>query len=131
MKTLRFIGMALSAVILSVNFAACSDDDEDVQGGDTSITQKYIVSQTFLNSFPHMSGSEHSATASYDENNRLSRINDMSNSMGDDYDGWDKATIIFDYDNFIKPPSFLTMTILKSAIKTTATGFGILSSLSK
>ena len=100
MKTLRFIGMALSAVILSVNFAACSDDDEDVQGGDTSITQKYIVSQTFLNSFPHMSDSEYSATASYDENNRLSRINDMSNSMGDDYDGWNKATIIFDYDNF-------------------------------
>lgn len=33
MKTLRFIGMALLAVVLSVNFAACSeekDDDDDV-----------------------------------------------------------------------------------------------------
>lgn len=29
MKTLRFIGMALLAVVLSVNFAACSDDDDD------------------------------------------------------------------------------------------------------
>ena len=29
MKTLRFIGVALLAVVLSVNFAACSDDDED------------------------------------------------------------------------------------------------------
>ena len=29
MKTLRFIGMALLAVVLCVNFAACSDDDED------------------------------------------------------------------------------------------------------
>ena len=30
MKTLRFIGMAIVAVIMSVNFAACSDDDDDV-----------------------------------------------------------------------------------------------------
>ena len=29
MKTLRFIGMAIVAIIISVNFAACSDDDED------------------------------------------------------------------------------------------------------
>ena len=29
MKTLRYIGMAILAVILSVNFIACSDDDED------------------------------------------------------------------------------------------------------
>lgn len=29
MKTLRLIGMAILAVVLSVNFAACSDDDEE------------------------------------------------------------------------------------------------------
>lgn len=29
MRTLRFIGMAIVAVIMSVNFAACSDDDEE------------------------------------------------------------------------------------------------------
>ena len=29
MKTLRFIGMAIIAIIMSVNFAACSDDDDD------------------------------------------------------------------------------------------------------
>ena len=29
MKTLRFIGMAIIAVIMSVNFAACSSDDEN------------------------------------------------------------------------------------------------------
>ena len=29
MKTLRLIGMAVIAVIMSVNFAACSDDDDD------------------------------------------------------------------------------------------------------
>lgn len=29
MKTLRFIGVALLAVVLSVNLASCSDDDEE------------------------------------------------------------------------------------------------------
>lgn len=29
MKTLRFIGMALLAVVMCVNFIACSDDDDD------------------------------------------------------------------------------------------------------
>lgn len=28
MRTLRFIGMAIVAVIMSINFAACSDDDD-------------------------------------------------------------------------------------------------------
>ena len=31
MKTLRFFGMALLVMILCVNFAACSDDDEEPQ----------------------------------------------------------------------------------------------------
>ena len=31
MKTLRFIGMALLAVVLCVNFAACSDDEDEPQ----------------------------------------------------------------------------------------------------
>lgn len=30
MKTLRFIGMALVAIIMSVNFVACGDDDDDI-----------------------------------------------------------------------------------------------------
>ena len=29
MRTLRFIGMAVIAIIMSVNLTACSDDDED------------------------------------------------------------------------------------------------------
>ena len=29
MKTLRLIGMAIVAIIMSVNFAACGDDDEE------------------------------------------------------------------------------------------------------
>ena len=34
MKTLRFIGMAILAVVLSVNFVACSDDDEEKNDAD-------------------------------------------------------------------------------------------------
>lgn len=30
MKTLRFIGMAIVAIIMSVNFVACSDDDDEI-----------------------------------------------------------------------------------------------------
>ncbi|GFZ41093.1 hypothetical protein BANORC5_31280 [Bacteroides nordii] len=30
MKTLRLIGMAIVAIMMSVNFAACSDDDDDI-----------------------------------------------------------------------------------------------------
>ena len=30
MKTFRFIGMALLAIVMCVNFASCSDDDEIV-----------------------------------------------------------------------------------------------------
>ena len=36
MKTLRLIGMAIIAVIMSVNFVACDDDDEDSNTIDTS-----------------------------------------------------------------------------------------------
>lgn len=34
MKTLRIIGMAVIAVIMSVNFAACGDDDDDFNTAD-------------------------------------------------------------------------------------------------
>ena len=37
MKTLRFIGMAIVAIIMSVNFVACSDDDDD-KSGDAAIS---------------------------------------------------------------------------------------------
>lgn len=30
MRTLRLIGFAIIAIVMSVNFAACNDDDEDI-----------------------------------------------------------------------------------------------------
>lgn len=43
MRTLRFIGMAIVAVIMSVNFAACSDDDEE----ESTPTTENIVGQWY------------------------------------------------------------------------------------
>lgn len=40
MKTLRLIGMAIVAIIMSVNFAACGDDDEEEDN--RSLSEKLI-----------------------------------------------------------------------------------------
>ena len=49
MKTLRFIGMALVAVILSVSFTACSDDDEDESGSAASLVGKWKIETAATN----------------------------------------------------------------------------------
>lgn len=43
MKTLRFIGMAIIAVIMSVNFMACGDDDEEEGGNAASLVGKWKI----------------------------------------------------------------------------------------
>ena len=40
MKTLRFIGMTLIAVIASVHFVACSDDNSN--GNDDTVIEKLV-----------------------------------------------------------------------------------------
>ncbi len=45
MKTLRFFGMALVAVVLSVGFCACSDDDDD--SGSLSSLEKTLSGTTW------------------------------------------------------------------------------------
>lgn len=42
MKTLRLIGMAIVAIIMSVNFAACGDDDDDEENANNGIPKKFI-----------------------------------------------------------------------------------------
>ncbi|WP_174647215.1 hypothetical protein [Bacteroides sp. Marseille-P8574] len=44
MKTLRLIGMAIVAVIMSVNFAACSDDDDEDNNGNNPLVGTWIDS---------------------------------------------------------------------------------------
>jgi hypothetical protein len=34
MRTLKLIGLAIVAIVMSVNFAACSDDDDDFNTDD-------------------------------------------------------------------------------------------------
>lgn len=40
MKTFRLIGMALLAVVMSMNFTSCSDDDEPSKNDDGVITNQ-------------------------------------------------------------------------------------------
>lgn len=93
MKTLRYIGTALSATVLCMSLTACSDDDEE-QENETSVTQKHITSQQFL----HPSGApRYSASASYDDNNRLTKIVETTGE-GDDYVmtiDYDKSQIVY------------------------------------
>ncbi|MDE6823062.1 MULTISPECIES: lipocalin family protein [Bacteroides] len=48
MKTLRFIGMAIVAVIMCVNFAACSDD-EDESGNAASLIGTWKIEKVATN----------------------------------------------------------------------------------
>ena len=56
MKTFRFIGMALLAIVMCVNFASCSDDDEEEQGETYSIEGTWLLqsSGTTLTVTPHI-----------------------------------------------------------------------------
>ena len=47
MKTLRFIGMLLCAVMLSVSATSCSDDDKDPDGSDIEGT--WIMKDLYVN----------------------------------------------------------------------------------
>ena len=42
MKTLRFIGMAIIAVIMSVNFVACSSDDNDENENNSPLVGTWV-----------------------------------------------------------------------------------------
>ena len=46
MKTLRFIGMAIIAVIMSVNFVACSSDDDDENKSDSPLVGTWIMTKS-------------------------------------------------------------------------------------
>ena len=46
MKTLRFIGMAIIAVIMSVNFVACSSDDADENESNSSLVGTWIMTKS-------------------------------------------------------------------------------------
>lgn len=51
MKTFRLIGMALLAIVMCVNFASCSDDDEEETGTNIVGTWKYTSNEDGTGSF--------------------------------------------------------------------------------
>lgn len=51
MKTFRLIGMVLLAILVSVNFAACNDDDEEETGTSIVGTWKYTSNEDGTGSF--------------------------------------------------------------------------------
>lgn len=78
MKTFRFIGMALLAVVMSVNLTSCSDDDEPSKNDDGVITnQKQLVELRMTNE-DGVSITEYS----YDSNGKL-----VSATNSEQYDG--------------------------------------------
>ena len=46
MKTLRFIGMAIIAVIMSVNFTACSSDDDEENESNSPLVGTWIMTKS-------------------------------------------------------------------------------------
>ena len=77
MKTFRLIGMALLAVVMSINFTSCSDDDEEpIKNDDGIITnQKRLMEIKETNA----EGSIEIYTFSYDSKGRLISVTDSWN----------------------------------------------------
>ena len=65
MKTLRLIGMALFAIVMSVNFVACDDDDEDFDIGQLEGTWGLVQAEGFY----YVNGQKDSYNETYDPAN--------------------------------------------------------------
>lgn len=56
MKTLRFIGMAIIAVIMGVNFAACSSDDNDENESNSPLVGTWIMTKSIKDGYTCIPG---------------------------------------------------------------------------
>ncbi len=65
MKTLRLIGMAIVAIVMSVNFAACSDDDEDIDVNQLEGNWGLVLDE----GYEYYEGEKESWSDSYDPTN--------------------------------------------------------------
>jgi len=81
MKTFRLIGMALLAVVMSINFTSCSDDDEEAIKNDDGI----ITNQKKLMEIKETSDDGYISiyTFSYDNQSRLTSIVDNEDGHSD------------------------------------------------
>ncbi|KAA5427455.1 hypothetical protein F2Y83_23970, partial [Bacteroides cellulosilyticus] len=78
MKTFRLIGMALLAVVMSMNFTSCSDDDEPSKNDDGVITNQKQLVELRMTYEDEVSITEYS----YDSNGKL-----VSATNTEQYDG--------------------------------------------
>ena len=97
MKIFRYLGMAMFAMMLSVNFAACSsDDNDDDKQEDMKIVQKYIATEHWISD-----GSDEEITnVSYNDKNQVTVIDcviKLSLHEGDVHTI--HRTFTFDYDS--------------------------------
>ena len=65
MKTLRLIGMAIVAIVMSVNFTSCSDDDDDIDIAQLEGTWGLVRDE----GYEHYEGEKESWNDSYDPAN--------------------------------------------------------------
>ena len=93
MKTLRLIGMALLAVILSVGFTACSDDDDSGQQGNGNNGLK-LSSYTFIE-HEDGDGGYYGYEFEYDEQGRVSK------AVYSDEDYSDRTTVEYNGNSII------------------------------
>ena len=56
MKTLRFIGMAIIAVIMSVNFAACCRDDDEENKSNSLLVGTWIMTKSIKDGHTRIPG---------------------------------------------------------------------------
>ena len=103
MKTLRFIGMAIVAIIMSVNFVACSDDDDEITSDNLVGRWVMIHQQGYEKYDDNEAGSElhevYSFTYTYDINSSILTINyGESDDHGEITEDIDKYTISINGD---------------------------------
>ena len=114
MRTFRLLGMALIAILISVNFAACSsDDDEEDNGGGTVVSGKLLKSITRKSDY-----STNTSTFTYNDKKQLISA---SNGYGESIDViWSENSITVETtaDWKEEPATFL----LKNGIITSVIG---------
>lgn len=96
MKTLRFIGMALLAVVLCVNFAACSDDDEN----EPPVTPSTLAGTTWKITASDENGME-GATFAFKTDGTISVNPSMWSKVTYSVNGSD-LKIVFNDDDYIQ-----------------------------
>ena len=92
MKTLRFIGMAIVAIIMSVNFAACGDDDEE------NPTYKRLLSASYTDE----DGEVVNIPIEYDTQGRITKITWNETSR----DSYEMNEYTYGSDQIIKTRSY-------------------------